>query len=635
MKIAVIMGGIRFDSQKRILNGIIEKAKKDQTDVYVFSCDAWSYSTTQFITGEMEIYKLPDYRSYDGVIIHGDTLYNAETIANIVQNVNETGVPCVNLTLEVEGMVNLGMENANGITLLVNHLVEKHGAKTINFISGPRGNSDGEGRLNAYKKALTEHGIEVEEHRIYFGDYHPKSGMEAVEFFADSGLHMPDAIMAANDEIALGALYELEKRGYRIPEDIMITGYDNIYEAQNHAPRITSVQRPEEELGRKAYTYLMDEIAGKPKIGNEQLLSWPVFAESCGCKCDTKKDFAELRRKLAQDRVETTTFTEIIRASSADFVGVETQKDLFEKIRKYVAMLDPEEFYLCLVYDTNSINTDVMSQLNTEAANMNLLTYPKDATVPIAYRNGHFETYGRFHVNELLPEKYKKHDGGRLYTIVPVHYQERNYGYCVLGKSRLLIDSSWFHLFIMNINNALESVRKQEVMNAMVERLNRMWVYDTLTGIFNRAGFFKFSSAIVNEAQERGKSLFVLFLDLDGLKKVNDRYGHDEGDAYIKAMANVLNQVRRHGELLMRYGGDEFVILSKGYTDADAKNYISKIQAGIENYNATSNHEYILEASMGYTIVEPTPDLDIEEIIEAADREMYKMKNAKKAARRG
>lgn len=634
MKIAVIMGGIRFDCQKRILNGIIEKAKEDQADVYVFSCDVWSYSTTQFITGEMEIYKLPDFTNYDGVIIHGDTLYNAETIANIVQKVHDSGVPCVNLTLEVEGMANLSMENDNGITLLINHLVEKHGAKTINFISGPEGNFDGEGRLNAYKKALEEHGMEIEDHRIYFGDYHPKSGMEAVEFFADSGLDMPDAIMAANDEMALGALYELERRGYRIPEDIMITGYDNIYEAQNHAPRITSVQRPEKELGRKAYTYLMDEIAGKPKIGSEQLLSWPVFAESCGCRCDTKEDFAELRRKLAQDRIETTTYTEIIKASSADFVGVETQKDLFEKIRKYIAMLDPEEFYLCLGYNTNSINTDIMSHLNTEAGNTDLLTYPKDATVPIAYRNGHFETYGRFHVNELLPEKYKVHDGGMLYTIVPVHYQERTYGYCVLGKSRLLIDSSWFHLFIMNINNALESVRKQEVMNAMVERLNRMWVYDTLTGIFNRAGFFKFSSAIVKEAQERGKPLFVLFLDLDGLKKVNDQYGHDEGDTYIKAMANVLNQVRKHGELLMRYGGDEFVILSKGYTDADAKNYISQIQTGIENYNANSNHEYTLEASIGYTIVEPAPDLDIEEIIETADQEMYKMKKAKKAARR-
>ena len=89
MKIAVIMGGIRFDSQKRILNGIIEKAKEDQTDIYVFCCDVWSYSTTQFITGEIEIYKLPDFTNYDGVIIHCDTLYNAETIANIFQNVHD------------------------------------------------------------------------------------------------------------------------------------------------------------------------------------------------------------------------------------------------------------------------------------------------------------------------------------------------------------------------------------------------------------------------------------------------------------------------------------------------------------------------------------------------------------------
>lgn len=68
MKIAVIMGGIRFDSQKRILNGIIEKAKEDQADIYVFSCDVWSYSTTQFITGEMEIYKLPDFTNRYGDI---------------------------------------------------------------------------------------------------------------------------------------------------------------------------------------------------------------------------------------------------------------------------------------------------------------------------------------------------------------------------------------------------------------------------------------------------------------------------------------------------------------------------------------------------------------------------------------
>lgn len=633
MKIAVIMGGIRFDSQKRILNGIMEKAKEDHADIFVFSCEAWSYSSTQYLNGELEIFNLPDFSRYDGVIVHGDTLYNEEVIDRILDRVHKAKLPCVNLTLTEEGMINLSMENENGITQLVNHLIDVHGARTINFICGPRGNYDSEGRLGAYRKVLKERGIPVEKSRIYYGDYHPKSGQEAVEFFAESGLPMPDAIMAANDEMALGALYELERRGYRVPEDVMITGYDNIYEAQNHAPRITSVSRPETELGRKAYTYLAEEINGKTVERNEQLLSWPVFTESCGCKHQTDEDTAPLRRQMTQSRMHATTYSEIIKASSADFIGVETQKELFEKIRKYVSMIDPEEFYLCLGYSKRqSVNADVMSRINREMAEVDLLTYPKDATVPIVYRDRHFESHGRFPIRELLPGKYLENSEGKLYTVVPVHYQDRTYGYCVLGRSRLLIDSEWFHLFIMNINNALENVRKQEVLNAMVERLNRMWVYDTLTGIFNRAGFFKFSPAIVKEARERNKSLFVLFLDLDGLKKVNDQYGHDEGDAYIKAMANVLNQVRKHGELLMRYGGDEFVILSKGYTEEDAKAYIARIQTGIENYNACSTHEYTLEASMGYTIVKPEEDLDIEAIIEQADQEMYKMKNAKKAA---
>lgn len=633
MKIAVIMGGIRFDSQKRILNGIMEKAKEDHADIFVFNCEAWSYSSTQYLNGELEIFSLPDFSHYDGVIVHGDTLYNEEVIDRILDRVHKAKLPCVNLTLTEEGMINLSMENENGITQLVNHLIDVHGARTINFICGPQGNYDSEGRLGAYRKVLKERGIPIEKSRVYYGDYHPKSGQEAVEFFAESGLPMPDAIMAANDEMALGALYELERRGYRVPEDVMITGYDNIYEAQNHAPRITSVCRPETELGRKAYTYLAEEIIGKTVERNEQLLSWPVFTESCGCKHQADEDTSLLRRQMTQSRMHATTFSEIIKASSADFIGVETQKELFEKIRKYVSMIDPEEFYLCLGYSKRqSVNADVMSRINREMAEVDLLTYPKDATVPIVYRNRHFESHGRFSIRELLPGKYLENSEGKLYTVVPVHYQNRTYGYCVLGRSRLLIDSEWFHLFIMNISNALENVRKQEVLNAMVERLNRMWVYDTLTGIFNRAGFFKFSPAIVKEARERNKSLFVLFLDLDGLKKVNDQYGHDEGDAYIKAMANVLNQVRKHGELLMRYGGDEFVILSKGYTEEEAKAYMAKIQTGIENYNACSTHEYTLEASMGYTIVKPEEDLDIEAIIEQADQEMYKMKKAKKAA---
>lgn len=192
------------------------------------------------------------------------------------------------------------------------------------------------------------------------------------------------------------------------------------------------------------------------------------------------------------------------------------------------------------------------------------------------------------------------------------------------------MDSELFHLFIMNINNALENLRKQSMLNSVVHRLNRMWIYDTLTEVFNRAGFFKFAPNLIHEAIDRKENLFILFLDLDGLKSVNDRYGHDEGDAFIKAMGMILRQLHGNGELVMRYGGDEFVVMSKNYTDEKAAGYIRRIERSIDEYNMTSGKEYKLGASMGYSLVEPEEDMKLEDLIEVADQEMYKVKKAKK-----
>ena len=106
--------------------------------------------------------------------------------------------------------------------------------------------------------------------------------------------------------------------------------------------------------------------------------------------------------------------------------------------------------------------------------------------------------------------------------------------------------------------------------------------------------------------------------------------GHDEGDSFIRAMGNVLSKVRGHGELLMRYGGDEFVMMAQDFTKEDADHYIERIQKGIDEYNADSGKPYLLAASIGYSIVEPYENMDVEDLIESADREMYKVKNEKK-----
>lgn len=119
---------------------------------------------------------------------------------------------------------------------------------------------------------------------------------------------------------------------------------------------------------------------------------------------------------------------------------------------------------------------------------------------------------------------------------------------------------------------------------------------------------------------------------MDGLKKVNDLYGHEEGDAYIKAMANILEHNRRHGELLSRYGGDEFVIVVSGYEEKDIKEYIDRIYSEIHTYNTRYTRAYRLDASIGYWVETDAENVSLEKIVELADQNMYEIKRAKKEA---
>ena len=633
MKIAVLMGGLRFDSQRRIIDGLWERAREDGGSIYAFSCDVWTYSTAGYNEGQLSIFDLPDFSTFDGVVLHEDTFYAPDAIESIVKRIREAGVPCISLNNKYDDMYYIGIENFKGIYEITSHLIKEHHAKHLNFIAGPDGNAHSAERMRAYKKALEDNNIAFEEDRIFYGDYHPESGRRAVDSFLESEKAFPDAIVAANDEMALGAFYRLQEVGISVPEQVKLSGYDNAFVARNHYPKITSVKRPDKELGRRSYDKLKAVAQGQAVTEEETLICQPVFTESCGCQDKINENARDLRERYVREKLHATSYSEIVRSSSADFAGAVTLEELLEKIRRYLAMIDLKEFYMCICTNDMHIDGEVMSQLNTEVVLPDVTTYTDEVYIPLAYRNGEFLEYGKFAVAKLLPDEWISEKRGDFYTVLPLHYQERCYGYCVLCNSRLMLDSELFHLFIMNINNALENIRKQNVLNAMVERLNRMWVYDTLTGVFNRAGFFKFAPSIIKEAYEKKNDLFVLFLDLDGLKAVNDKYGHDEGDVFIKAMASVLNQVHRHGELLMRYGGDEFVVMAQGYSHEDARRYIQQVQTGIENYNSVSDHPYVLDASMGYAIVPSSEKMDLDELIEKADKEMYKVKKEKKSRR--
>ena len=176
----------------------------------------------------------------------------------------------------------VGIDNRAGISALVRHLVEAHGRTRQWFVGGPREAPDARERRTAFEETLAEYpGARLagsSEGR--FGAY---SGQLAVrEILAVPEL--PDAIVCANDQMAIGAIQELRAAGVRVPADVSVTGFDDVYLGAMLTPPLTTVHQPMRLLGERACSLLLDRIAepGLPRR-IERLPTRLVVRESCGC----------------------------------------------------------------------------------------------------------------------------------------------------------------------------------------------------------------------------------------------------------------------------------------------------------------------------------------------------------------
>ena len=636
MNIAVLMGGVGFDTQKRMISGILDSALPEGTNVYIFTCDGWYYASRfKYENGEYNIYNLPDFTKYDGVITNLETIHDVKIREALIDRIRKAGVPCVSMVVRIDGMINIWMENESGIHAIVEHLVEEHHVRKIFYLSGPVESQDAGERLDAYKKASEQFRLEWDDRMVAYGDYTYKSGIQAVKEMLQKDMPLPDAVMAANDDMAVGAVLALKEAGYKVPEDILVTGYDNSSIAQLNHPRLTTVRRGEYAAAEIAYKTLMEAIRGEKPQTEHIVYGRPLFSQSCGCDKKQSYTHAELQEMYVRKSVEVDDNLELLKCCAAEFTGLETFDDFKECVQQYIRLLAPDYFYLCMCGSIENYFDELERMAEGKERERDETVYTEDIWVPLAYENGVFSSYDGFPKNELLPPSCKSGNQGDFYLVMPLHHQEYCFGYCVVGNYRPALEGRFFRHFILSLDNALETVRRQDTMNAMLGRLSKMWLYDELTGVNNRAGYNKFAPRILEEAQKKQLPIAVIFADMDGLKKVNDLYGHEEGDAYIKAMANILEHNRRHGELLARYGGDEFVIVLNGYSEDGIREYIDKIRNAIGQYNARYTRAYKLDASIGYFLEMDAEKASLELLVELADKNMYQIKREKKAAQRG
>jgi len=272
--------------QSILWDGIAEAVKRRNANLFCFAGRAlrepYAYEAQRNV-----IYDLVDKRNVDGLILCGG-LGNFVTPLEYQQFCERfSPLPVVSIALPVENIPTILIDNAKGLRNAFVHLIEEHGFRKIAFISGYKGNREAEERYRIYQKALSDYDIPFDPNLVTSGDFLPSTGEKAVrQLFGQRKLRPGadvEALVAANDAMALGALEALKKLDISVPEKLALVGFDDIFESRLVIPSLTTVRQPLREQGRNAVDLVFKLLAGKKNPKSKKLSTELVIRQSCGC----------------------------------------------------------------------------------------------------------------------------------------------------------------------------------------------------------------------------------------------------------------------------------------------------------------------------------------------------------------
>jgi DNA-binding LacI/PurR family transcriptional regulator/serine phosphatase RsbU (regulator of sigma subunit) len=232
------------------------------------------------------LFDLIDPLRLDGLIVAapvGDHVGNRELSAFCWRYAR---LPIVSLAIELPGRPAVLVDNLGGMGKLVEHMVLDHEKRRIAFVRGPVASNEAAGRYAVYREVLERHGIVFDPALVTIGDFRAPSGAEAVRVLCEERRVHFDALIAANDNMALGAMEALQARGIDVPGQVGVAGFDDMEEGRFSTPPLTTVRQPIRESAQRAAQLVVGMVRSERRDLRITLETQVVIRESCGCNAD-------------------------------------------------------------------------------------------------------------------------------------------------------------------------------------------------------------------------------------------------------------------------------------------------------------------------------------------------------------
>lgn len=618
--IGVLVESVALDFPNQLSRGIEYKAKQLGYNVAFFSPFGNFGRKHRYHIGDDKLYDLPPYEELDGLILALDTMLEESSRERVIKMAHERcKCPIVSIRERMEGANNLLVDNHTCMEEIILHFIEDHGFKNIAFMTGPKDRWDARERLDCFLRVMAEKNLPVEDHQIFYGDFWISKGPEACDWFL-SGPTRPEAIICANDFMATAVTSELIARGLRIPEDISISGYDGTREALYFSPAITTVSIPTYEMGLDAVNIIDRKQTCPTHNENIYYPGYIVPRESCGCMKSDNSEVILTRRQGHEENLKNSTRQTLMDYLSIYLGEADNLQKLSETLHYYIPNIDGyQDYALCLI-------EDLFEKDRTEYDDY---TDTMELRIGIKYQENIGSQKIPFSRKELIPTEMSSEEPQAWY-FAPIHFLNKTYGYEAFQFVDPSISGKLYLTWNIAVGNKIEDLLVGKKMTNLINELENIYNKDALTGIFNRHGLENLGRSMVDDALKKNIPLFLAILDMDGMKYINDNFGHTEGDFAIIKLSDALKNSFDQSFLLSRSGGDEFVVVGKGISKEYALSCIEKVQSNLDFFNSSNEKPYDIYVSVGFCYRVPDLDDSMETFFKESDSMMYENKRKNK-----
>lgn len=614
--VALVMSCVHLEETERMIKQVAKQCENYNCKVVFFSSHSDFYKNAlleQMDNAEVALFDIIQVEYFDAIIFMAETFKDEEVKQKLVSRALKANVPIIAVDAKIEGCINITYDYKNPFREIVKHMVEYHGYREINYMSGNKGVSFSEERLETFKEVLEENGIPFEPERVYYGDFWEQPTIREMDRMFDEWKHMPEAIICANDVMAITVCDCLRKKGYLVPEEIAVSGFDGAEIEQYHEPRLLT---SENDRGLVIDT-IFNIINSKDSKIEEKDIVLPAYSSlqiggSCGCHKKPAKNGAREVVELKSNMQEQMIYQASLGRTIINYGGSGDKQIVETIIPKHLGVLNYYEFWFVAKHRLLTESYLISKASEDDVNVIHYVGHGKQADVD--YSTG-------MKKDEIIPDFHRHLESGKPLLVMAIPNAEDEMGYSVIKFDEDKFKCVSYSGFLSHFRYVLEMIR---VRRELIE----VYRNDVLTGIYNRNGFYEKMKHIMQD--DSIEKLTVISIDMYKFKKINDTFGHAEGDKALQFVGQIIKESLRSGEISARIGGDEFlIVLYKNNQDDRAKEIIESLNSKAHIYNQNNEKDYQIIFSIG-TYTDTHKERSLDYFLKGADERMYAHKSKQK-----